>query len=305
MIPIFIPSYKRANNLKTVSYFLKRGYDAKKIFVVIDNETSDISEYERQSKKNGFNLRIFDIKEGREKYDFVHRASLSRRAAGLSRNMFYDIAENEGIKFYCVQDDDTSGYEIKTSKGVYLRTATLKDIQLFFEGVKKYMEHLHIGCFGLSQTGDFIGGGEAGCKTVIRKKVMNTTFINTDYIYKGERGVQDDDTSQFVGIHYEGYFTGSMSTGLVLLQTQSCTQQGGLTELYEECKLLNKALVVPIQYPSCAIAEKQVKNGGRIHHRINYRYLCPKILRIPGAMDNIAWDTYASDGKFTNEPQNR
>ena len=67
----------------------------------------------------------------------------------------------------------------------------------------------------------------------------------------------------------EGFFTGSLASGLVLKQTSSATAAGGLTDLYNECKLLNKSLIVPIQFPSLCHAEKQKRNGGRIHHKIN------------------------------------
>ena len=129
---------------------------------------------------------------------------------------------------------------------------------------------------------------------------MNTTFVNTPYIYRGERGVQDNDTSQFVGIMNEGYFTGSLASGLVLKQTTSAKASGGLTELYNECKLLNKSLIIPIQFPSLCHAEKQKKNGGRLHHKITNKNLAPKLIK--GKRSNIAWDSYPEDVPFTNEP---
>ena len=42
MIDIFIPSYHRPTKVKTAKYFVKRGYDSKKIHVFIDDETDDI-----------------------------------------------------------------------------------------------------------------------------------------------------------------------------------------------------------------------------------------------------------------------
>ena len=132
---------------------------------------------------------------------------------------------------------------------------------------------------------------------------MNTTFYDTRFIYRGERGIQDDDTSQFVGVMNEGFFTGSMATGLVLNQTPSATAKGGLTELYNEVKLLNKSLIIPIQFPSSSHAERQIRNGGRLHHKIRYRYLMPCIIK--GERSNIAWDAYPEDAPFTNEPRNR
>jgi hypothetical protein len=298
LVPVFIPSYHRPDNVKTAKYFVRQGWDPKKIYVVIDTEADDRAEYEANCRVLGVNLRIFDIEEGRRRFDFVHRASVSRRAAGLARNCFYEIAEAEGIDFYCVIDDDTRDYQVRPT-GKYIRQANGEDIAAVFSGIRDWMRKRHIGCWGLSQTGDLYDR----YYKLIRRKVMNTTFYDTRFIYRGERGVQDDDTSQFVGIMNEGYFTGSMGSGLILSQTPSATSRGGLTDLYHECKLLNKALVTPIQFPSCIRAEKQMRNGGRLHHRIQYRYLYPCLLR--GERDNIAWDAYPEDGKFTNEPKRK
>jgi len=300
MIDIFIPSYHRPYNLKTVRYFLKIGWNAKKIHLFIDSEADDRADYEVVAKKLGINLYVFDMDEARRRYDYVHRASVSRRSAGQARNMFYDYAKKLDIEFFMIQDDDTTGYQVK-NYGKYLRKATLEDIMITFENIKIFMYKRRIGCFGISQTGDIIGGIN---KKLIRNKVMNTTFILTKYIYRGERGVQDCDTSQFATIMNEGLFTGSLADGIILSQTMSCTAAGGLTELYNECKLLNKALVTVIQYPSAIFAERQEKNGGRLHHHIVSRYLYPKILK-GTERDNIAWDTYSEDIPFTNEPKRK
>jgi len=298
MIDIFIPSYHRADNLKTVNYYKRIGWNMDNIHVVIDSETDDIPDYEYQAERTGFNLHIFNMQEARKRYDYVHRPSQSRRSAGQARNQFYDIAKSLGIDFFMIQDDDTQGYQNK-KLGKYLGMSSLDDVNAVFEGIKNFMLKRKIGVFGVSQTGDFFGGTN---KKLLRNKVMNTTFVNTAYVYRGERGVQDDDTSQFVTIMNEGLFTGSIGDGLVLQQTQSATASGGLTELYNECKLLNKALVCPIQFPSAICANKQEKNGGRIHHQIRHKYLAPRLLK-GTKRDNIAWDTYPEDIPFTNEPK--
>ena len=300
MINIFIPSYHRPRNLKTVKYFLKIGWDSTKLHVFIDDEADDHFQYIEAEEKYGFNLHVFNMQEARKRYDYIHRPSSSRRSAGQARNMFYDKAKELGINFYMVQDDDTNHFEIKHF-GKYQRKASEDEVINTFEAIKEFMEKRKIGMFGISQTGDFIGGEN---KKLLRNKVMNTTFINTAYIYRGERGIQDDDTSQFIGVMNQGLFTGSLGDGLVLSQTQSAKQDGGLTDLYNECKLLNKALVCPIQFPSCIYAEKQKKNGGRLHHHIKNKYLYPRLVKNT-LRDNIAWDTYIEDVPFTNEPKRR
>lgn len=297
MIDIFIPSYHRPNNIKTAKYFKRIGYNVNKIHVVVDDEADDINKYIDETNKIGCKLHITNIEESRARFDYVHRPSKLRRAAGQFRNQFYEIAKKNKINFYITIDDDTRQYEIKPF-AIYKRGAVLKDFIQVFKSVKDFMIKRKIGCFGLSQTGDMF---QVPDYKILRNKVMNTTFINTKYIYRGEKAVQDNDTSQFVGIMNEGYFTGSLATGLALNPESSATQKGGLTDVYNENKLLNKSLVIPIQFPSLAHAEKQKKNGGRLHHRINYKYLFPKIIKAKS--NNIAWDSYPEDIPFTNEPK--
>lgn len=301
MTNLFIPSYHRPDNLKTVKLFLKLGWDPKKITVFIDDEADDKMEYEAESKRIGFNLHVFNMEEARVRFDYVHRPSVSRRSAGQARNMFQDYAIEKGIDFYVVQDDDSSSFEIKKF-GRNCGQGNGEIVRRVFDAVEVFMRKRKIGVFGLSQSGDYIGGENTA---FYMRKVMNTTFYLLPYIYRGERGVQDNDTSQFVGLWNEGYFTGSCCDGLVLHQMPSATQKGGLTDNYIENKLLNKSLVTVIQFPSAIRATKQLKNGGRLHHFITYRNLGPKILKIPKGNDNIAWDTYPEDVPFTNEPRRK
>ena len=295
MCRVFIPSYHRARNIKTVYYLHKIGWDMSLVTVFIDNQAGDELDYREEAGKYGFNLQVFDMDEARRRYDYVHRASVSRRSAGQARNMFQDYASSIGVDFYVVMDDDTQYF------CTFMMRRTIRDLDLvrrMFNSAEDLMRKRHIGVFGLPQTGDFIGGYQY---QIFTRKVMNTTFYLLPYVYRGERGVQDDDTSLFTGIINEGLFTGTAQHSIVLQQVQSATQNGGLTDLYNECKLLNKALVTVIQFPSAIKAEYQPKNGGRIHHRINYKYLGPCIIRGRAEHDNIAWDRYQEDFPFTNE----
>ena len=295
MCHIFIPSYHRPKNLRTVKYFRKIGWDMRYITVFIDDETDDISEYEETASEYGFSLHVFDMEEARRKYDYVHRASQSRRSAGQARNMFQDYATEKDIDFYVVIDDDTQMF---TS---YMQRHKLKDrdiIRRSFLAVEDLMRKRKIGVMGLPQQGDFLGGYK---QALFIRKVMNTTFYLLPYVYRGERGVQDDDTSLFTGIINEGLFTGTIQHSLVLQQMQSAMQKGGLTDLYNECKLLNKALITVMQFPSAIFAEKQERNGNRVHHRIRYKHLGPVIIKGTKEHDNIAWDKWPEDYPFTNE----
>jgi len=298
MIDVFIPSYHRADNLKTVRYLEKIGYDMQKVYVFIDDEADDREAYKEVTARYGCHLVVFDMTEARKRYDYVHRASVSRRSAGQARNMFQDFAKKVGIRFYLVMDDDTNDFQFRV-KGIWCKNAEGQTVIRGFERVQEFMERHHIGLFGRSQTGDYYGGNIV--LNIWLRKVMNTTFYDTRFVYRGERGVQDDDTSMFTGMLNDGLFTGTIADGIVLQQTQSATAKGGLTDLYNECKLYNKAMVTPLQFPSAIHAERQALNGNRLHHRIEYRYLAPKLMK--GKRSNIEWDTYPEDWPFTNEPK--
>lgn len=297
MIDVFIPSYHRADNLKTVRYLEKIDYDMQHVYVFVDDEADDRERYKAVAKQYGFHLVVFDMTEARKRFDYVHRASVSRRSAGQARNMFQDYAKKKGIEQYVVMDDDTKDFQFRV-KGVWVHNASGETVKKTFDMVAEMMRRYRIGLFGISQTGDFYGGMYL---EMMRRKVMNVTFYDTRFIYRGERGVQENDTSQFAGVLNEGLFTGSLADGITLQQTISATAKGGLTDLYNECKLYNKAMVTPIQFPSAIRAERQVMNGNRIHHRIDYKYLAPRLMK--GERNNIAWDTYPEDYPFTNEPK--
>ena len=219
MCHIFIPSYHRPKNLLTVKYFRKIGWDMRYITVFIDDETDDISEYEETASEYGFNLHVFDMEEARRKYDYVHRASQSRRSAGQARNMFQDYATEKDIDFYVVIDDDTRSFT------TFMQRRVLKDrdtVRRSFIAVEDLMRKRKIGVMGFPQHGDFVGGYQQG---LFIRKVMNTTFYLLPYVYRGERGVQDDDTSLFTGIINEGLFTGTILHSIVLQQMQSAMQK--------------------------------------------------------------------------------
>lgn len=121
--------------------------------------------------------------------------------------MMQDYAKEHGIDFYLVMDDDTTGYERKKiGHRCHNGVATREDFFRQIELTEIFMRKRRIGVWAWLQSGDFIGGEN---NRLYRPKVMNTTFYLLPYIYRGERGVQDNDTSQFVGILNRGLFTGS------------------------------------------------------------------------------------------------
>lgn len=295
----FIISYHRPQQMKTLTWLRRINYPMKNVHVVIDDEGGDEEQYRKTCADYGCELHVFEMKEARRRFDFIHRKSKGRRAAGLARNAIYDIAFSLGIRRWVITDDDTSRYSVKYP-AMKERACSEDEFKSVLMMVFDMMDRKHIGFFGLPQSGDFIGGVK--CAKWFIWKVMNTTFVDARYVYKPERGVQDNDTSAFVGIMNEGYFTASLGYGVSLHQTASATQAGGLTDNYRENKLLNKSLICPIQFPSAIYANYQRKNGGRLHHTIEHKYLMPCVLKVAKEeRSNLAWDAYPEDVVFRND----
>lgn len=61
MIDVFIPSYHRADNLKTVRYLEKIDYDMQHVYVFVDDEADDRERYKAVAKQYGFHLVVFDM----------------------------------------------------------------------------------------------------------------------------------------------------------------------------------------------------------------------------------------------------
>lgn len=299
---IFIPSYHRSDNLKSVRYLAEIGWEMSRVVVFIDNEAGDGADYEEQARTYGFSLEVLDFQEQIKRYDYVHRAPKSLRSVGQWQNAFCEYAEKNRIGFYCYMDDDTSGFEIKL-QGRYQKVEVRKGLLSYVFGeVVSMMEERGLGAFALPQTGDFIGGET---KRLWMPKMMNCIIYQTGFVRRGMRGCLDVDTSQFTGIWNEGLFCGSLADGVTLKQTPSGVSGGGLTALYHEQRLVVKSLVVPIQFPSAVYAERQEKNGGRLHHHIDYRFLAPKILKGGQDKDNLNWRKWEEDRIFTNEKINQ
>lgn len=184
-VDILVPSYHRSDNLKTLRYFCGIGWEPKKIHILIDDEAGDEDKYREVCESYGCRLEVLNIAEQRRRFDYVHREPKSRRAAGMMRNAFCEYAEREGIDFYLVMDDDTSGFEVKLN-GRYQRYEVKKPLIDYVLGeVRDLMQKKGIGAFALPQTGDFIGGES---KRFYMPKMMNCVCYLTGYIRRGERG---------------------------------------------------------------------------------------------------------------------
>ena len=309
--PVFIASYHRPDEIRSVKTFKELGYPASLLNVMIDDEAGDEEAYREACRQEGVALRVFSQKEAREEYDFVTRPLRERRSGGIARNQAWKLAASLGAKQFVVVDDDTRHFEYRPFG---LWACKLKGE----EGRRRFLSMVHslaafqrshrLGVVGIAQTGEtFASLGDRGPDRLLaRRKVMNFCMYLTDFVHGGEVGQMDCDTLQYLHTGGAGLLTLSLRSGIVLQQVPSPQKKGGEAATYRHGGMVTKVANDVICYPSAVVGEVQPMNGNKLHHKISNRYAYPCLLRRPaGEGNNIAWDTYQEDMPFTSLPQRR
>lgn len=290
----FIPSWKRSDRLHTIHTLQKLGVPSHCIHVVIDDEDpAGVESYRKTCAKKGLVLDVFDFEKEKSSYKFIFPG---KRTAAIARNCIWKMAEKHGLDHYFVMDDDVLLVSVYAASGRLYKFYDAKIFNTVLDMMYEFMKRRHIGIFGFSQSGDFFSYIEY-VRKLYRKKTMNFLCYLTKYSRGTEFGNLDTDALQFCNLCNLGLFSGSIGCGLVISMHASAKKKGGLTKIYKKQSLLYKSLSIPIVYPS-ASKGSYIEQIGRLHHKNNYRYLQPCVIRNtedPDAVDNIAWDTWAED----------
>ena len=131
----------------------------------------------------------------------------------------------------------------------------------------------------MAQGGDFIGGEESSNaeSLMLKRKVMNTFF------YKTVNPVQfigriNEDVNMYVNDGSRGviYFT---FNGYSIVQAETQTNEGGLTDLYLEQGTYVKSFYTVMLSPSSVRVSLMGNKNMRLHHNIKWDNTVPKIIR--------------------------
>jgi hypothetical protein len=287
---VFILTHGRAGRVATYHTLRKQGYDDRIVLVIDDTDPQ---------------IEIYKQLYGDEVYVFCKQDAIDITDSGdnlkktntvlYARNYCWAIAEDLGLKYFLVLDDDYEYFddrftnENKYAYGELNRLINdIKGTNIFRIDVKKaiyamleFYKSTNALTICFAQAGDFFGGANGSFakyqrKKQLSRKAMNSFFCATDRPFKYVGRLNDDvNTYVSLGLKGEQFFT---YPRISLKQKMTQTNKGGLTDIYMELGTYVKSFYSVMYAPSCVSITTMGVKERRIHHRVSWNNACPLIL---------------------------
>ena len=268
---VFILSHGRAGKVYTFDTLRKQGYSGK-IYIIIDNEDEQESEYKKRFK----NVIVFDKKKYAEITDTADNLT-ARNVVVFARNACWDIAEKIGLTHFLVLDDDYTNFEYRYPEGEKLKTKKMMKLDGAFEKVLDFLDVSGAVTVALAQGGDFIGGvNNKLFKEGVARKAMNSFFCRTDRPFEFYGRINEDTTAYIVNGNRGQLFFTVANLSLHQIETQS--NSGGLTEMYLELGTYVKSFYTVMYHPSGVDIRFMGNKHMRLHHSVHWNNCVPCIV---------------------------
>ena len=275
---VLIPSYGRPDRVYTIETLRKSGYTGR-IVIVCDDSDKAIDEYKSLNSDEVF---VFSKSDYAGKFDKMDNFG-NMSCVVFARNAMWDIAKALGLVSFVVADDDYVAFERRiTGTGGYFakRHAHSPDLDAVFSAYNDFLLETSVATVCLAQGGDYIGGAENskvadGFK--VSRKMMNLYFFHADRPIEFKGTINEDLTSSVTHGVTGGIILTSMMNSIVQKETQ--TNAGGLTELYLSVGTYVKSFYSVIAAPSCIKVSTMGDTSLRLHHQVTWRDAVPKIIR--------------------------
>jgi hypothetical protein len=268
---VFILSHGRANNVRTLKTLDDGGYTGETI-IICDNEDDQIEDYKKIGKK----VIVFD-KEEEMKCTDTEDNFKDHRLVVYARNVCHKIAQENGINYFLVLDDDYTEIAFKYIDGKKLKSKKVKDLDRLFDATIDFLEVSGALTVTFAQGGDFIGGAKNGnLEKGLGRKAMNSFFCKTDRPFKFT-GSTNEDVNAYITLGQKGHLLFTVYK-VVIEQGKTQANAGGLTDIYLDNGTYVKSFYSVICQPSCAKVAIMNSNHPRIHHKILWNNCCPKII---------------------------
>lgn len=269
---VFILTHGRANNVITYDTLKKNGYTGK-IFIVIDDEDNQETEYR---KRFGDMVIQFNKKEIAKTFDTMDLSN-ERRTIVYARNACFNIARSLGIRFFLELDDDYTDFQFRWINGKKLMIESVKNLDGLFEAMVNFLIDTKADTVALAQGGDFIGGaGNKRLQEEVLRKAMNSFFCDTEKPFQFV-GRINEDVNTYTLLGSRGWLALTVTKAML---TQKTTQKnaGGMSDVYLDMGTYLKSFYSVMVMPSCVRISEMGDKHKRIHHNINWNCCVPKIL---------------------------
>lgn len=268
---VFILTHGRPDRIHTLKTLEKQGYTGD-WYLIIDNEDKMADEY---YKNYGDKIIMFDKKAISLTFDTADLSD-DRRAIVYARNACFQIAKELGIKYFVEFDDDYTSFNLRYPKDGKLAARMLENLDDIFEMMLDFLEDTQALTVCFSQGGDHIGGLTGRWKKGLIRKVMNSFFCRTDRPFQFLGRVNEDvNTYTYLGSKGELMLT---TTDLMLVQLQTQSNQGGMTDLYLDSGTYLKSFYTVMYMPSAVEIREMGTANRRLHHHVKWNNCVPMIL---------------------------
>lgn len=273
---VIIPTHGRYDRVFTIDSLRKSGYTGD-IYLLCDDEDKQLDQYK---EKYGDKVIVFSKDEYIGKFDKMDNFG-NKACVVYARNAIWDAAKKIGLKFFIVADDDYTMYRFRIdNKQCYRTNIQIKNIDAVFNAYFDFLKISNIDTVCFAQDGDYIGGFSnskisGGYKPY--RKMMNLYFFNVDKPLEFKGTINEDLTSSVT----EGVLGKKILTCMItsLLQKETQSNAGGLTEIYLELGTYVKSFYSVMAAPSCVKVALMGDKQMRLHHAVTWKNAVPKIIR--------------------------
>lgn len=246
---------------------------------VIDNEDSQADKYIENFGEE--NVIIFDKKAIAATFDEGDNFD-DRRAIIYARNASFEIAKKQGWTHFIQLDDDYTDWRWIFSPEFKCRHGRIRNLDLVFEILTRFLIKTKCLTIALSQGGDLIGGQDSGNLPTVnlgvsgKRKAMNTFICDVDNPI-GFVGRINEDVNAYtlLGSRGELFFATNQCR---IDQKQTQTSDGGMTSIYKLSGTYVKSFYSVMYMPSAVRISMMISKYPRLHHRVSWNNCVPKIL---------------------------
>ena len=273
---VIIPTHGRYDRVFTIDSLRKSGYTGD-IYLLCDDEDKQLEQYK---EKYGDKVIVFSKDEYIGKFDKMDNFG-NKACVVYARNAMWDAAKKIGLKFFIVADDDYTMYRFRIdNKQCYRTNIQIKNMDAVFNAYFDFLKTSNVDTVCFAQDGDYIGGFSnskisGGYKPY--RKMMNLYFFNVDRPLEFKGTINEDLTSSVTeGVLGKKILTCMMTS---LLQKETQSNAGGLTEIYLELGTYVKSFYSVMAAPSCIKVALMGDRQMRLHHAVTWKNAVPKIIR--------------------------
>lgn len=271
----FIISHQRPHSIPTIDAYRRAGYTGD-LFIVVDDKDPTLEAYR---ERFGDQLIVFSKDEVEPEVDTMDPRD-NRQSSVYVRNKIWDIAEDMGLTYFFLLDDDYDWFRWRIGpRGQYLHSPPwIDDMDAVLEAMMRFMDKAPITSLCFSQGGDWIGGENSthADGVMTKRKAMNAYLLRTDRRFSLPGRMNEDVTAYVLhgnrGLIFLTFFPTALN------QESQQEGKGGMSGIYHELGTYTKSFYTVMAAPSCTKISAMGENYLRLHHRITWRNAVPKII---------------------------